>query len=151
MLDIPPSHVIGTEYGYTATGQGETPDGNYTFQPTDTVVFHGSYAGENAKMSKVDAIVREIGQQPVLAFGNSSGDVAMLQYALTGNPYPSASFMVLADDAAREYGQEESDAKRQGYEDLGFNVISMREDFALIFPEGVEKAPVEKSASEAAR
>ena len=62
-LDVDPSHVIGTEYGYTATGQGDTADGDYTFKTTDKVVFDGTYYGENAKMSKVDAIVREIGQQ----------------------------------------------------------------------------------------
>ena len=146
ILDITPSHVIGTEYGYTATGQGDTQDSSYTFQPTDTVVFSGTYEGENAKMSKVDAIVREIGQQPVLAFGNSSGDVAMLQYTITANPYPAAAFMVLADDPVRDYGKEDNGEKRQGYEDLGFCVISMRDDFAVIYPKGAVKAP--ESASE---
>ena len=77
VLDIPASNVIGTEYGYMATGQDETADSDYTFQAEDKVVFDGTYYGENAKMSKVDAIVREIGKQPVLAFGNSSGDLAM--------------------------------------------------------------------------
>lgn len=61
-LPIPPSHVIGTEYGYTATGQGEEADTDYTFQSADRIVFDGQYFGENAKTSKVDAIVREIGQ-----------------------------------------------------------------------------------------
>ncbi|MBQ7534552.1 MAG: haloacid dehalogenase-like hydrolase [Stomatobaculum sp.] len=138
-LNIPPSHVIGTEYGYTATGQGSTADTDYTFKPDDRVVFDGSYAGENAKMSKVDAIVREIGKQPVLAFGNSSGDVAMLQYVVSNNPYKSASFMVIADDEVREYGKAENASKRAGYEAQGFTVISMRDDFALIYPRGVER------------
>ena len=30
-LDIPPSHVIGTEYGYTATNQADAADADYTF------------------------------------------------------------------------------------------------------------------------
>ena len=98
-LAIPPSHVIGTEYGYTATAQGEKADADYTFGPSDQIVFDGSYMGENAKTSKVDAIVREIGQQPVLAFGNSSGDVAMEIYTISNNPYKSAAYMVVADDA----------------------------------------------------
>ncbi len=50
-------------------------------------LFQRSLYGENAKMSKVDAIVREIGQQPVLAFGNSSGDMAMCEYVVADNPY----------------------------------------------------------------
>ena len=97
-------------------------------------------------MSKVDAIVREIGQQPVLAFGNSSGDVAMLQYTITANRYPAAAFMVLADDPVRDYGKEDSGEKRHGYEDLGFCVISMRDDFAVIYPKGAGKVP--ENASE---
>ena len=141
-LDVDPSHVIGTEYGYTATGQGDAADTDYTFQPGDQVVFDGTYAGENAKTSKVDAIVREIGKQPVLAFGNSSGDVAMLTYVLSGNARPSAAFMVLADDEDREYGNADAAAeKRKAWEDANFTVFSMRDDFATIYGEGVEKAP----------
>ncbi|MBE7003730.1 MAG: hypothetical protein E7425_05510 [Ruminococcaceae bacterium] len=139
-LGIPPAHVIGTEYGYTATGQGDTEDGDYTFQPADQVVFDGSYYGENAKMSKVDAIVREIGQQPVLAFGNSSGDVAMCEYTVANNPYYSLSYIVLADDEEREWGDAESAwAKIEGYTRLGIGTISMRNDFAMIYGPGVEK------------
>ncbi len=144
-LPIPPSQVIGTEYGYTATGQGDAADTDYIFQSSDRVVFDGSYEGENAKMSKVDAIVREIGQQPVLAFGNSSGDLAMEVYAITDNPYRSASFMVLADDDEREYGDPDGAMeKRTGYEDLGIDVISMREDFKTIYGDDVEKADMQK-------
>ncbi len=139
-LGIPPARVIGTEYGYTATGQGDAADGDYTFRSTDKVVFDGSYYGENAKMSKVDAIVREIGQQPVLAFGNSSGDVAMCEYVVTNNPYASLSYMVLADDEAREWGDAEAARAKIGeYAGLGIGTISMRDDFITIYGDGVEK------------
>jgi phosphoserine phosphatase len=144
-LDIDPAHVIGTEYGYVATGQGDAEDGDYTLQMGDEMVFDGSYAGENAKTNKVDAIVREIGKQPVLAFGNSSGDASMLTFALSENAYPSAAFMVLADDAVREYGDPEDAAEeRADWEKAGYTVFSMADDFATIYGEGVEKAPVSK-------
>ena len=140
-LDIPACNVIGTEYGYIATGQGDTEDTDYTFAPGDRVVFDGSYYGENAKMSKVDAIVREIGEQPVLAFGNSSGDLAMELYTISDNPYKSAAFMVLADDEEREYGDAaEAKEKRASYEKQGIGVISMKDDFKTIYGEGVQKA-----------
>ena len=140
-LDIPPSHVIGTEYGYVATNQGDVTDAGYTFQAEDQIVFDGNYYGENAKTSKVDAIVREIGQQPVLAFGNSSGDLAMEIYTISNNPYRSAAYMVVADDGEREYGNADSAAeKKSDYESMGIGVISMRDDFATIFGDGVEKA-----------
>lgn len=139
-LDIPPSHVIGTEYGYIATNQGDTADTDYTFQSKDKIVFDGNYYGENAKTSKVDAIVREIGQQPVLAFGNSSGDLAMEVYTITGNPYLSKAYMVLADDAEREYGDPDGAAeKKASYRKMGIGTISMREDFRTIYGDGVKK------------
>ncbi len=139
-LDIPPSHVIGTEYGYTATNQGGTADTDYTFQPSDQVVFDGNYYGENAKMSKVDAIVREIGQQPVLAFGNSSGDLAMEIYTISNNPYRSAAFMVAADDEVRDYGNAEKAAGlREKWESMGCHVISMANDWKTIYGEDVVK------------
>ena len=139
-LGIPPARVIGTEYGYTATGQGDAADGDYTFQSTDEVVFDGNYYGENARMSKVDAIVREIGQQPVLAFGNSSGDVAMCTYTVTRNPYAALSYIVLADDEVREWGDETiTQKKTEEYAALGIGTISMRDDFATIYGDGVEK------------
>ena len=148
-LNIPPSHVIGTEYGYTATGQGETADPNYTFQPDDQIVFDGSYAGENAKTCKVDAIVREIGQQPVLAFGNSSGDLAMEIYTISNNPYRSAAYMVVADDAVREYGSADgAPDKKASYESMGIGVISMRDDFATIYGDGVEKTEIIQTVKE---
>ena len=138
VLDIPPSHVIGTEYGYTATNQGDAADADYTFQAEDQIVFDGNYYGENAKTCKVDAIVREIGQQPVLAFGNSSGDLAMQIYTISNNPYHSAAFMVVADDERREHGNAESAAEKiPGYEAQGIEIISMRDDFETIYGEGV--------------
>ena len=144
-LNIPASHVIGTEYGYVATGQGDKADSDYTFQPTDEIVFDGNYYGENAKTSKVDAIVREIGQQPVLAFGNSSGDLAMEIYTISNNPYKSAAYMVLADDDEREYGDPEGAVqKRESYEKQGIVVISMRDDFKTIYGDGVMKVKTEK-------
>jgi phosphoserine phosphatase len=139
-LNIDPAHVIGTEYGYTATGQGDEADGDYTYQNGDKVVFDGSYEGENAKMCKVDAIVREIGQQPVLAFGNSSGDAAMMVYTISDNPHASAAFMVLHDDTEREDGDvEEAAEDKAKWEELGFDIFSMKDDFDTIFDEGVER------------
>ena len=143
VLDIPPSQVIGTEYGYTASNQGDAADGDYTFQSDDRIVFDGNYYGENAKTSKVDAIVREIGRQPVLAFGNSSGDLAMEVYTISNNPYRSAAYMVLADDDVREWGDPGDAAEtKASYEAMGIGTISMRDDFLTIYGDGVAKNPL---------
>ena len=45
-------------------------------------------------MNKVLQIVTDIGRQPVLSFGNSSGDVSMHNYTIMNNVYPSAAFML---------------------------------------------------------
>ena len=148
-LNIPASHVIGTEYGYTTTGQGDTPDTDYTFQPSDRVVFDGSYYGENAKTSKVDAIVREIGQQPVLAFGNSSGDLAMMIYTISNNSRKSAAYMVMADDEEREYGDADSAAEKgKTYSEMGIDIISMRDDFKTIYGDDVVKVEMPQTEDE---
>ena len=148
-LKIPAAQVIGTEYGYTATGQGDAADTDYTFRPTDRIVFDGNYYGENAKTSKVDAIVREIGQQPVLAFGNSAGDLAMEIYTISGNPRKSAAYMVVADDGEREYSEDGAAEKKESYAEQGIGIISMRDDFKTIYGDGVSKvSPLPANAPE---
>jgi hypothetical protein len=103
-------------------------------------VFDGTYAGENAKTCKVDSIVREIGRQPVLAFGNSSGDLAMQIYTISGNPYKSVAFMVMADDEKREYGDAaDAKTKKAEYQKQGIRIISMKDDFKTIYGDGVKK------------
>ena len=49
-------------------------------------------------MNKVKLIEREIGQKPVLAFGNTSGDYSMATFTTSNNKYLSKAFMVCCDD-----------------------------------------------------
>ena len=57
--------------------------------------------------------------------------------------------MVVADDEEREYGNAESAAeKKSSYESMGIGVISMRDDFATIFGDGVEKAEMTQAVEE---
>ena len=93
---------------------------------------------KDVKTSKVQQIAREIGKQPVLSFGNSSGDVSMHNYALYHNRYKSAAFQLIADDDARDYGRPEKGPElRRQWEDMGFHVISMRDDWKTIYGENV--------------
>ena len=51
--------------------------------------------------------------------------------------------MVLADDEAREYGDAKDAAEdRKEWEDAGYTIFSMKDDFATIYGEGVQKKPV---------
>ena len=68
----------------------------------------------NYKKNKVTQIAQEIGRRPVLSFGNSSGDVSMLNYTICDNPYMSLAFMLIADDAERDYGEREKNCVSDG-------------------------------------
>ena len=56
------------------------------------------------------------------------------------NPYPAQAYMIVADDNVREWGTQDWDAKSQDYISKGFIPISMKNDFALIYPEGIVPA-----------
>ena len=140
LLKIPTDNVIGTDPEVFASNQGNTPSGSYVFTHKDHLI-RGGLTTKNLKMNKVVAIEHEIGKQPVLAFGNSSGDTSMLNYTITGNKYKSLSFFVICDDLKRELGNEN---KANGCiklaDDNGWIKISMRDDFATIYGDIVKRA-----------
>ena len=137
LLEIPTERVIGTDIKTLATHQGETDGLQYTYQRDDSLI-RGGFVIKNLKMNKVSAIVREIGRKPVLAFGNSSGDSAMLNYTINGNKYRSAAFFLLCDDLERELGNLNKAAKCKELADTyGWIPVSMRDDFATIYGENV--------------
>ena len=139
-LGIDASHVIGSDWAYTASNQGGEEGSDYTYQKDDELLIAGYYLGETGKTNKVIAIQREIGKHPVLAFGNSTGDFAMLNYALDNENYSAASFLVVADDSEREYGNAEKAAQmRDEAANSGWTAISMRDDWASIYADDVVK------------
>jgi hypothetical protein len=143
MLDIPAEQIIGMDVEYEATNQGKTDGLNYVFQPGDQIVRTDHLLIKNLKMNKVKQIVQQIGKQPVLSFGNSSGDVSMHLYTITDNPYRSAAFMLVADDDVRDYGNPaKTESLKEKWADLGFEVISMRDDFRTIYGDEVVKTGV---------
>lgn len=140
MVDIPSENFIGMDVALEASGQGDADALDYTFQPTDELVRTDRLQVKNLKTNKVTAIMREIGKQPVLSFGNTSGDTAMHLYTISNNPYKSLAFMLIADDDVRDYGHpEKADSLREKWEGLGFNVISMANDFKTIYGDKVRK------------
>jgi hypothetical protein len=123
-----------------ATGQGETPGVDYAFTPGDDIVRTDRLLLKNLKTNKVLQIAQEIGRQPVLSFGNSSGDTSMHNYTITNNVYPSAAFMLIADDDVRDYGDPaKAEELRAKWEESGYHVISMANDWKTIYGEDVVK------------
>ena len=139
-MDIPYENIIGMDVAMEATGQNGEDGLDYVYTADDEIIRTDKLLIKNLKMNKVAQIVREIGRQPVLSFGNSSGDVSMHMYTISNNPYKSEAFMLIADDEERDYGNEEKAlGLKEQWEENGFNVISMKNDFLTIYGEGVEK------------
>jgi phosphoglycolate phosphatase-like HAD superfamily hydrolase len=133
---IPPEDIVGTagstKYGYDKSGKPFL-----TKEPK--LILNDNNAG------KPEGIHLMIGRQPYAAFGNSTGDKQMLEYTKAGDGARLA-MIVLHDDAQREYAygpaQGLPDTKvgtftQALYDEAkksGWTVISMKNDWKMIFP-----------------
>ena len=133
-------YVLGTEELISAKDQGDTAGADYVFSSRDELVLSGKIAAKNLKMTKVSMIAQQIGQCPVLAFGNSAGDISMANYVMSNGQYKTAAFLVCCDDELRESGSPE---KAQKIYDIcaehGWTPISMKHDWLTVFGENVKK------------
>ena len=139
---VAPSHVIGTEFEVKVKGSEDVASNmDYKYADGDELVFTGGFIQKNLNANKTIWIEREIGQYPVLAFGNSGSDTSMMNYALDQrNPYPSEAYMVVADDDVREWGTQDWEEKSAQYNEQGYIPISMKNDFLKIYPDSIERA-----------
>ena len=140
VIDIPLSQMIGSDENLVASGQGDKDGLDYTFTKDDKVITGGEFLVKNLKMNKVSVIEQEIGVQPVLCFGNSSGDAAMANFTINNNKYKSAAYMLCCDDTERENGNvEKADKMRKTCEENGYTAISMKNDWTTIYGDSVTK------------
>ena len=139
-LDIPRNQIIGSDETLVASNQGKVNGLDYTFTDKDKLVLGGDFIIKNLKMNKVTVIMQEIGSQPVLSFGNSTGDSAMAEYTTTNNKYKSLAFMLCCDDTVRENGNAEKAKKMKDLcEEHGWVAISMKDDWSTIYGDGVTR------------
>ena len=114
---------------------------NFKYVDGDELVLTGGFIQKNLNANKTIYIEREIGRRPVLAFGNSGSDTSMLTYAIDEkNQYIAKAYMVVADDAEREWGKQDFAQKSAEYAEKGYISISMKNDFAKIYPDEITKA-----------
>ena len=139
---VSPSHVIGTDFEVKQRGhETESSNMNYKYENGDELVLTGGFVQKNLNANKSIYVEREIGQRPVLAFGNSGSDTSMMNYTIDSrNKYPAQAYMVVADDSVREWGTQDWDKKSAEYEAKGYVPVSMKNDFAQIYTEGITKA-----------
>ena len=126
---IPPEQVVGS----SGKLKLEVRDGKPVLIKLPEVDFIDDKEG------KPIGIQSRIGRRPIAAFGNSDGDLQMLQWVMAGSGARFALF-VHHDDAKREYAYDRSDKLQQfnkGWDQAmanGWIVVSMKDDWKVIFP-----------------
>ncbi|MBQ7677990.1 MAG: haloacid dehalogenase-like hydrolase, partial [Lachnospiraceae bacterium] len=138
---FPYDHVIATDVPYVAAQKGDEAADAYNMSQEEDIVLGAPLDPvECGKSGKPAAIIREIGKRPILAFGNSSGDFSMLNFA-EGNPeHAGMGVLVVCDDTEREYGSDKKAAEfYETVEKEGWTPFSMANDWKTIYDENVKK------------
>jgi len=126
---IPPEQVIGTTF-VTAF---QFKDGKASIVRTPKLAHNDDGPG---KPESIDAL---IGRRPILAFGNSDGDLQMLQWTAAG---PGKRFMGLVHhtDAKREWAYDRQsqvgrlDKALDEAKTRGWTLVDMAQDWRRIYP-----------------
>jgi hypothetical protein len=75
-----------------------------------------------------------IGRAPIVAAGNSNGDIEMMEFAEASRK-PFLNLLLHHDDAEREYAYDKgAERALQISKERGWAVISMKDDFKTVFP-----------------
>lgn len=129
---IPPEQVIGS----TSQVRFEFRDGQPVLVKTLDHLFVNDREGKPA------GIHQRIGRRPVMCFGNSDGDKAMLEYTTIGNPRPSFGMIIHHTDDEREYAYDAHSASTGKLVEAlaeapakGWTVVGMKDDWKTIFPD----------------
>lgn len=139
-VDIPRNQLIGSDETLVALNQGGEDGEVYTYTDKDKVITGGEFIIKNLNMNKVTSIMTEIGIQPVLSFGNSTGDAAMAEFTTTNNKYKSLAFMLCCDDLERENGNASKAEKMVDLcKEYGWIAVSMKNDWITIYGDGVTR------------
>lgn len=118
MYGIPPERVIGSSVGL------DFEDGQLTTSSKPEFLNDGPV--------KVVRIWDRIGRRPILAAGNSNGDIEMLEYTHAGGP--SLPILVRHDDADREFDYAAGAEKAlEVASNNGWVVASIRDDWTSVF------------------
>ena len=137
LLNTPMEQIIGSNQSIVGANQAGKDGFEYTLRD-DKVVLGNEFLIKNLNMNKVSAIVQKIGKQPVLAFGNSSSDASMLNYAINNNNYKAGAYMLCCDDLDRENGNTSKAEKMvKESEENRWTPVSMKNDWKTIYGDGV--------------
>lgn len=127
---VPPEQVVGS----SIKTEFIMRDGIPTLHRLPEVNFIDDKAG------KPVGINAAIGRRPIAAFGNSDGDLQMLQWTTLGGTSPRFGLIVHHTDAEREYAYDRQTEFGRLDEALdiapinGWTVVDMKADWKEIFP-----------------
>ena len=129
---IPSYQVLGTEFGITSEDRPEDVKArDYTPAADEKIIFDGTVSFKNLKLNKVVSIINDLGFSPILAFGNSSGDLAMGQYVMQ---HGGKAYMLLCDDLDRDHGDlDTATSFKADCDKMGIETVSMKNEFATIY------------------
>lgn len=124
---VPPEQVIGS----SAKTQFELRDGQPVIMRLPELYFFNDKAGKPA------AIQHYIGKRPIAAFGNSDGDLQMLQWTTAG-PGETLGLIVRHTDGDREFAYDKAgmSSLKQALaeaEQQGWTVVDMKRDWKQVF------------------
>ncbi len=121
---IPPERVIGSSLGLTY----DAADGHVRYGTTYAFVDDGP--------EKPVRIWSRIGRRPILAGGNSNGDIEMLRY-VQGHPRSLSLLIHHDDDTGRGDAPYDAGAENalDAASDHGVTVVSVKRDWATVFPQ----------------
>jgi len=123
---IPRENVIGSSLQYKFQ---QTPEGVVLVRQPELVSL------DDREMKPVN-IQLHIGRRPIMAIGNSDGDLAMFQYTASRKG-PYLNLLVVHDDPEREYEVlAETDAVMTAAAQSPWTFVSMKRDFKTVFPIG---------------
>jgi phosphoserine phosphatase len=123
MFGIAPDRVIGS-----------TSALEYASDHNGGTVTHGAKLGflDDGPQKPIQ-IWSRVGVRPLLAGGNSNGDLPMLEFAQHDGK-PSLRLLILHDDAEREFAYTSGAEKALGEaKTRGWTVVSMKNDFKTVF------------------
>ena len=132
--EIKPDHIKGSVSTVVASGQGDKDGLDYTWNKTDVPTLGGQLVIKDVKANKPTIIATEIGKQPVISLGNSSGDSSMANYVVNNNKYKSLALMLMCDDTTRDWGElDKAQSMKESCEKNGWHAVSERDEWKTIF------------------
>lgn len=127
---IPPEQTIGSMLGT----EFKLQNGKATLLRTPKIAFIDDGPGKPVAIQKI------IGRRPVFAFGNSDGDLQMLQWTASGTG-PSFCGIVHHTDAKREWAYDRDshigrlDKALDDADKRGWTVVDMKDEWKVVYPQ----------------